>query len=180
MTDVELRPLTEQDLPWLWQQSDDPVAEWKRWDAPYLHVAEQREPLEAFVERWAGTLDSPHRRLIAVGHRPAGLVTRWEEPPAGGGWWELGIVIHDPGLWGRGVGTTALRQWTELTFVETDAEVLTLTTWSGNERMVRTGRRAGFSECGRVPRARLWAGRRWDSIRLARLRAGDDAGRLPD
>ncbi|GAA5532893.1 GNAT family protein [Deinococcus aluminii] len=45
-----------------------------------------------------------------------------------------------------------------------------LTTWSGNERMIRAARRASYRECGRVPEARLWDGKRWDSVRLAVLR----------
>ncbi|MFD1730081.1 GNAT family N-acetyltransferase [Deinococcus malanensis] len=81
------------------------------------------------------------------------------------GWWELGLLIFDPSLWDGGVGTLALRRWTDLTFRDTDAHVLTLTTWSGNERMIRAGQRAGWRECARLPQ-----GRRHDSVKLALLR----------
>lgn len=80
------------------------------------------------------------------------------------------MVIYDPEHWGGGLGKQALRLWTQATFAETDAHVLTLTTWSGNERMVRAAERCGYRECARVPEARLWQGRRWDSVRLAALR----------
>ena len=82
-------------------------------------------------------------------------------------------MIYDPAHWGGGLGREALRQWTNLTFAETDAHVLTLTTWSGNERMVRSAARVGYQECGRVPEARAWQGRRCDRVRLARLRVGE-------
>ncbi len=35
--------------------------------------------------------------------------------------------------------------------------------------MTRAAQRVGYRECGRVPEARLWAGRRWDSVRLGVL-----------
>ena len=97
-------------------------------------------------------------------------MSRYEEDPAGGDWWELGIVIHDPQHWGGGLGRGALRQWTQRTFNETNAHVITLTTWSGNQRMIRSAQRVGYRECARIPEARSWQGRRWDSVKLAVLR----------
>ncbi|WP_434061971.1 GNAT family N-acetyltransferase, partial [Escherichia coli] len=72
---------------------------------------------------------SGHRAVVTVDGRRAGFVSRFEEPPTGGGWWEVGIVVFRPTLWGRGVGRRALRLWTEATFATTDAQVVTLTTW---------------------------------------------------
>lgn len=95
-----------------------------------------------------------------------------EEAPAGGGWWELGVLIFDPRHWGGGLGTQALRLWTDATFAQTGAHVLTLTTWGGNERIIRAAARTGFHECARIPQARAWAGQRWDSVKLAQLRTG--------
>ena len=86
------------------------------------------------------------------------------------GWWELGISILDPAYWSGGLGTRALKLWTGATFRETPVHVLMLTTWSGNERMIRAAERVGYRECGRVPEARLWQGQRWDSVRLCVLR----------
>lgn len=48
-------------------------------------------------------------------------------------------------------GTRALRLWTAVTFADTGAHILTLTTWSGNARMLR-------------------AAQRHDSVKLAALR----------
>lgn len=113
---------------------------------------------------------NPNRQIIALDDKCIGMVTRSEEDPAGGGWWELGIVIYDPQHWGGGLGREALRQWTDRTFSETNAHVITLTTWSGNERMIRSAGRVGYRECARIPEAREWQGRRWDSVKLAFLR----------
>ncbi len=36
--------------------------------------------------------------------------------------------------------------------------------------MVRAAHRLGYRECARIPEAREWQGRRWDSVKLACLR----------
>jgi RimJ/RimL family protein N-acetyltransferase len=108
--------------------------------------------------------------VIELGGRAAGTVSRsWQAPPEGG-WLELGIVIFDPQWWGRGHGSEALREWTGLCFRETDAHVITLTTWSGNERMMRAALRVGYREAARIREARSWQDRRWDSVKFDLLR----------
>lgn len=180
MPDLTLRERHAEDLPLLhrWLHTElEP--EWQRWDAPYFHAARTPSPLSLpdFTARSLKEPLSPHRRIIALDGMCIGTVTRAEEAPAGAGWWELGILIYDPAHWGGGLGTRALTLWTDATFRETEAHVLTLTTWGGNERMIRAAARVGYRECGRVPEARTWGGRRWDSVRLARLRRGWETGR---
>lgn len=168
-----LRPRTLPDLPGLWSwlhgtQSD----EWRRWDAPYLHAAsdEPSVSLSDYVARALTDLSPEGLRVIEIGGRVCGMVTRSWEAPSEGGWLELGIVIFDPACWGRGLGTLALRQWTGLCLSETPAHVLSLTTWGGNARMIGSALRVGYRDCGRVREARLWEGRRYDSVRLDLLR----------
>ena len=69
-----------------------------------------------------------------------------------------------------GYGREALFQWTAATFQDTPAHVLTLTTWSGNLRMIRAAERVGYRECARIREARLWQGVRYDSVKLDLLR----------
>lgn len=159
---LTLRPQTAREALLLSLWLTDPAAEWRQWDAPYLLPAPD---VEVGDENQA-----PHERLIFVGEQAVGLVTRRPEVPSGGGWWELGILIYDPRHWGGGFGTRALLDWTALTFQETQAHVLTLTTWDGNARMIRAAERAGYRECARVREARLWRGVRFDSVRLDLLR----------
>lgn len=195
---VALRPVTDEDADFLWHWMQEvPDPEWRRWDAPYLHAAASSDaaPSRAAFEADHGRrVAAGTSRNVEVDGSPAGLVTRWEEAPAGSGWWELGILLFDPASWGRGAGTGALTQWIGATFAETDAHLVTLTTWAGNARMVAAARRVGCREVARIPEARPWDGRRWDSVRLAVLRrdweaasshaSDDDAlsfaeGRLP-
>ncbi|AZI43092.1 N-acetyltransferase [Deinococcus psychrotolerans] len=164
---LTLRPQTAREALLLSLWLTDPAAEWRQWDAPYLLPAPDAHREEAED----GEADqSHHERLIFVGEQAVGLVTRTPEAPSSGGWWELGILIYDPQHWGGGFGTRALRDWTALTFQETGAHVLTLSTWSGNARMVRAATRVGYAECARVREARLWQGKRYASVRLDLLR----------
>ncbi|ASN83385.1 GNAT family N-acetyltransferase [Deinococcus ficus] len=174
MPTLTLRPRQPDDLAVLWQWTRaTPSPEWQQWDGPYFTNKPSPIPFNDYVQEVQARPPQPHSRIIALDGQCIGQVTRSEEAPAGGGWWELGIVIYDPAHWGGGLGREALRQWTDTTFAETDAHVLTLTTWSGNERMIRAAERVGYRECGRVPEARAWQGQRWDSVRLARLRHGE-------
>lgn len=179
---LTLRSRRDDDLPTLWRwlhAESDP--EWKRWDAPYFHAAGGPSTLSLtdFTAREGGRAPDPHGRIIALDGACIGQVTRHEEAPEGGGWWDLGVLIFDPRHWGGGLGTQALRLWADATFVETGAHVLTLTTWGGNERMIRAAARTGFHECARIPQARAWAGQRWDSVKLAQLRTGWAGGQAP-
>ncbi|MDY6054960.1 GNAT family N-acetyltransferase [Micrococcus sp.] len=172
LPDVALRPVTEDDEPFLWHwMHGTPDPEWKRWDAPYFHAADGPAPDRSrFQTAHARRVASGNSRIVQVDRTPAGLVTRHEEDPTGSGWWELGILLFDPAVWGRGIGTRALDLWLEDTFAATDAHLVTLTTWSGNTRMTAAAHRAGFREVARIPEARRWEGRQWDSVRLAVLR----------
>ncbi|RJF72811.1 N-acetyltransferase [Deinococcus cavernae] len=171
MTKLALRPRQDADLPTLWRWvHGEENPEWMRWDGPYFASKPQPMSYEAYLEKAQTVAHSPDRQIIALNGECIGMVTRYEEAPAGGGWWELGIVIYDPQHWGGGLGREALRQWTARTFQETDAHVITLTTWSGNERLIRSAQSAGYHECARIPEARHWQGRRWDSVKLALLR----------
>lgn len=176
---VGLRPVAPEDEEFLWRwMHGTPDPEWKRWDGPYFHAADDGAPdRDAFAAAHARAVADPHRRVVTVDGEPVGLVTRYEEPPADDGWWELGILLFDPARWGRGIGRRALTAWTAATFIETAAHLITLTTWSGNERMVASAQRAGYTPVGRVPEARAWDGRRWDSVRLGLLRSDWEAAR---
>ena len=164
-----LRPQTAQDALQLAFWLTDPQAEWRQWDAPFMQ-GEGPTSQAADDSDIGGADEAPHERLIVLEDQAIGLVTRRPEAPSRGGWWEVGILIYDPRHWGGGLGTRALRTWTALTFAETGAHLLTLSTWSGNIRMLRAAGRVGYRECARVREARLWQGQRYDSVQMDLLR----------
>ncbi len=167
---IELRPVIEADLYFLWHWIHEATnPEWTLWDAPYFKKPKKKS-IQDFMAEDAEWFRDTDRRMVFVDGKPAGIVTRYEENPAGSGWWEVGIILYDPDRWGQGIGREALEMWVSMIFEKTDAHLVTLTTWSGNERMMRAAARIGFTECARIPEARVWNGRRWDSIRMAFLR----------
>lgn len=167
---VTIRGRRPRDLPVLQRWLADPDAEWRRWDAPYFHAAATTASLRTYVQQLSTTATRPDERVIDLDGECVGMVNRSEEEPTGGGWWDLGVLIYDPVHWGHGIGTRALALWVQATLDETDAHVLTFTTWGGNERMIRAARRLGFRESSRVREARLVNGERHDSVRLDLLR----------
>ena len=171
MPELTLRARLPRDVPilyrWLHVEKNP---EWQRWDGPYFAKQTAELSFDAYAGRAAAHPWDEGQQIIALDGICIGSVSRSEEDPAGGGWWELGIVIFDPVHWGGGLGTRALQLWTTRTLEQTPAHVLTLTTWSGNLRMICAAEKVGYRECARIPEARAWNGQRWDSVKLAVLR----------
>ena len=171
MPQLTLRARLSEDLPtlhrWLHAEKNP---EWQRWDGPYFAKTITELSLDAYTE-WAAAYPwDADQQIIALNDVCIGSIHRYEEDPAGGGWFELGLVIFDPVHWSGGLGRRALQLWKAQTFAETPAHVITLTTWSGNARMIRAAERVGYREYARIPEARAWNGQRWDSVKLAVLR----------
>jgi aminoglycoside 6'-N-acetyltransferase len=156
--EVVLRPLARDDLPLISRWLAEPhVARWWRdaggpsaVEAEYLPCITGDDPTEVFA--------------IEIGGRPVGLIQRYlisDNPdwaramaatplPVGGA---VGIdyLIGDPDLVGRGLGSTVIRTFTELTFLRyPEAGVVSAAVQQDNPASWRALERAGF--------ARLWAG----------------------
>ena len=94
---LTLRPRQDADLPTLWRWlHGEENPEWRQWDGPYFLDKPTNLSYEAYLQKVQSTEPSLDRQIIALNGECIGMVTRYEEDPAGGGWWELGIVIYDP------------------------------------------------------------------------------------
>lgn len=174
---VLLRHYQLDDLPeyreWL-----QPGQEWQLWDGPYNPVRTPDE-IDAGVERLRGRIEDGslreppiERAVVTLADRPdhqIGMVSwHWEAPESD--WRRIGVAVYDPGERGRGVGTEALRIWTDYMFENTDVVRLDFSTWSGNTRMLGVGHRLGFVEEARFREAREVRGVRYDSVVMGVLR----------
>ncbi|TSA87829.1 GNAT family N-acetyltransferase [Deinococcus detaillensis] len=179
LSGLTVRPRLPQDLPtlyrWLYAE---PNPEWQRWDGPYFSKQRSKLSFEAYAERADVNPWNEDQQIVALGSECIGFLSRFEEAPSGGGWYELGVVIFDPQHWSSGLGTRALSLWTAATFAEKPAHLITLSTWSGNARMIRAAERVGYRECARIPEARNWDGQRWDSVKLGMLRREFESAHL--
>lgn len=147
----------------------DSAALWREWDSPYIPPDQVDKVMRAHIAYVKKVPPSANERLVTVDETVVGMVNRDQEDEWSD-WWDLGIMIFNHHYWGKGVGTKALRLWIEDTFDQTHAHTLTLTTWSGNERLIRAAQRLGFHECMRIPEAHLIDNKRYDAMRYALLR----------
>jgi RimJ/RimL family protein N-acetyltransferase len=166
--DLVLRPITDQDLPVLWEwvyKEDSP--EWKKWDAPYYeHKAISFDQFLAEKDKWVNRED---RWAIVVNNEVVGTVGYyWEHKPSN--WLEMGIVIYDPRYWSGGYGTKTIRLWINHLFNTMPLVRIGFTTWSGNHRMVKVGEKLGMTMEARLRKCRYYNGEYYDSIRMGLLR----------
>ncbi len=153
--------------------------EWENWDAPW-----EKEDTDEQTQRSAWTRyylsvknstgDSFCRRMeIEWKGRHVGWVSaylidedhEWVGKVADGRnvYRAVGIDICEPDVWGRGVGTSALRAFVNYHFDDGVAEIYTQT-WSGNMRMIRCAEKLGFAECDRKIDKREVDGQKYDGL----------------
>ncbi|TCI36366.1 MULTISPECIES: GNAT family N-acetyltransferase [unclassified Exiguobacterium] len=163
-----IRPIEARDLGRLWELIYKEAApEWKRWDAPYFeHRAQSYDAYQEEADRHVGRDDM---WVVEVDGTVFGTVSYYYED-AGKEWLEVGIILHQSDRWNQGVGTRALKLWIDHLFNTLSTVRVGLTTWSGNERMVRVAEKIGMQLEGRMRRVRVVRGERYDSIRMGMLR----------
>ena len=166
--ELTIRPIVEEDLFRLWEliyKDDKP--EWKKWDAPYY--PHQSKPYEEFLltkDQWIG---DESFWVIEVNGIVRGIISYyWEHEPSK--WLEMGIVLHEAGSWGKGIGTRAMKLWINHLFSTMPLVRVGFTTWSGNERMIRVGEKLGMQMEARIRKVRYHEGVYYDSIRMGILR----------
>lgn len=170
---VKLKTITEEDLFPLWNLIygvEEP--EWKKWDAPYFPL--EHMEFDAFKERQMkrmneATEPTSWRLIQTKDGKTIGTVSYyWEHKPSN--WLEAGIVIYDPCFWNGGYGTEALRMWVNHLFSSLPLVRVGITTWSGNERMMKVAEKIGLQVEGRMRKCRYYNGEYYDSIRMGVLR----------
>ncbi|MEG9298587.1 GNAT family protein [Mangrovibacillus sp. Mu-81] len=167
---VTLRQIEEDDLEILWKYiHKEPSPQWKNWDAPYFE--HKQMSFEEYKQSFLNTVEktNDHQRIIEVQGNIIGTVSYyWEYEPTR--WLEAGIVIYDPGYWNGGYGTDALSQWIDHLFETKEIGRVGITTWSGNERMMKAAEKIGMKLEGRMRKCRYYNGVYYDSIRMGMIR----------
>lgn len=145
---ISMRAIRERDLATIWQIGfREEAPEWKNWDGPYFDDYEPYKSLAEFAKAQAQHFLRDDRYAIFLGDQLIGIVSRyWENEKTL--WLEIGIVIFQAQYWSSGYGTEALRLWIDKTFADFPRlEHIGLTTWSGNERMMRAALAAEALGC---------------------------------
>ncbi|WP_218056723.1 hypothetical protein [Actinomyces vulturis] len=105
-----LHPISKTDSEYLWHWLHEVKnAEWRRWDGPYFDDSLSHNSQTEFQQYEFPKFFTENKRMITHQKVPVGLVTRFEEEPQGGGWYEVGILIFDPRYWNQGIGQETRR-----------------------------------------------------------------------
>ncbi|WP_051343791.1 GNAT family N-acetyltransferase [Alicyclobacillus herbarius] len=171
--EITIRSIEDRDYVTLWQYIyGEPTPEWKKWDAPYFPL--EYQDFDSFCNELKQELsrddEVPSRCALEVYGKLIGTVSYYWEHRASN-WLEVGIVIYDPAYWSGGIGTRALRLWIGHLFESMPSlPRIGLTTWSGNQRMMRCAEKLGMKLEGRLRKCRYYQGQYYDSIRMGVLR----------
>lgn len=164
---IELKPFKEADLKIIWEigfREDFP--EWSKWNSPYFDEYLSYDSFEGFkASKVFKYLLSDACRGIFVEDEPIGMVSRyWENEMTR--WLEIGIIIYSSSKWSKGLGSIALNQWITTTFTDfTEIEHIGLTTWSGNQRMMRAAENIGMIQEACIRKVRYFEGIYYDSVK---------------
>lgn len=80
-------------------------------------------------------------------------------------WMEIGIVIFNEEYWGEGIGYIALEMWIDEIFNLNPKLIrIGLSTWSGNERMMKLAEKIGLKKEAVYRKARIVSNQYFDSI----------------
>ena len=92
---------------------------------------------------------------------------------------ELGILIGDKALWGKGYGREAMGVLCRYGFDVLNLNRIGLQVYEYNVRGIRCYERVGFRHEGRRRAARFWNGKYWDSLEMGLLESEWRSAREP-
>lgn len=169
---VYLKSIAASDVKDLWEVSYGPKADlkWMALNGPYFE--DPIIPWEDFSNGLGKNItDHPMIKMIMVRKRIVGLVTGHFEDGELKQWLDMGVLIYDEQLWGKGIGSIALAQWMDELFnLFPYLPHLGFTTWSGNPGMQKVGEKCGMQKEGVIRQVRYWQGEYYDSVKYGILR----------
>jgi len=148
--------------------SDSP--EWSKYNAPYFNEFKFID-LETFLLKNHHEYYLSERVLgIFFNNKPVGIVTYYWENFATR-LLEIGIIIYDNCIWSKGIGFTALSKWIKICFDKfPEIQHIGLTTWSGNQRMMKLAEKIGLICEARIRKVIYYNEVYYDSIKYGILR----------
>ena len=75
----------------------------------------------------------------------------------------IGITVGESSIWGKHLGTNALRAFIRY-YADHGCKEIYTQTWSGNVRMIHVAEKLGFQECNRVKEECEVDGQKYDSL----------------
>jgi RimJ/RimL family protein N-acetyltransferase len=170
---VTLRTATIADLEeiYYWKYVDETQAA-KKWNGPY--ILEKQMTKTEFLKEWANDEELfegvPSTLVMAVNDQFIGVVgAYWVDKNTN--WLETGIVTYNSDYWNGGYGSEAYSLWIDYLFENTTLHRIGMSTWSGNERMMRVADKLGMQLEAKIRDARMVDGKYYDAIKMGILRS---------
>ncbi|MBQ9458805.1 MAG: GNAT family N-acetyltransferase [Oscillospiraceae bacterium] len=148
--------------------------EWMRTDAPWeTEISSEEDERKSWNEYFKSVQGTPDDAVrwkyeLELDGRHIGWVSRYtyleyldnpDDIPA------VGIDIPESDVWGKGVGTEALRQYIEY-LRGRGVRSFYMQTWAGNLAILRVAKKLGFQEFSRKEGHRIVDGEAYDAITL--------------
>jgi len=174
---VTIRPPSIKDLEicYYWEY-EEKNQEFVKWNSPF-EANEETQTLNEFIDEWSGYEifpNVPGMLVIEADGQVIGEVDAdWVDKH--NNWIEIGIIIYNPKYWSSGYGTEAFSLFIDYMFINTPLHRIGISTWSGNMRMIKTAKRLGMIEEGRIRQTRMVDGKFYDAIRMGMLRSEWDS-----
>ncbi len=148
--------------------------EWLRCEAPWtVSSFNYQTDFNAIKHEIDHNLKSKVRNNLIIYKNdtdPIGFVNRyWRSKETN--WLRIGIRILDKNDWGKGYGFEAITIWVDYLFTElNNLKNIGMTTWSGNEALIRLAYSLGMIIEARHRKVRSFSGLEYDAIGFAVLR----------
>ncbi|ERK30487.1 GNAT family N-acetyltransferase [Clostridium intestinale] len=168
--DIKIRELKLEDLDdyLFWNH---PSQEFHKFNGPY-YGRDSEEELNKYIEELRKLLISGEKNVLRNKKIIANKITdeiigqvNWYWKSKETLWMEVGIVVFNNNYWGKGIGYKALKMWIDQVFEENPKLIrLGLSTWSGNERMIKLAEKLSLKKEAVYRKARIVDGFYYDSI----------------
>lgn len=172
---LKLRKIEKEDLP-EYKHWKLPNHKYHEFNGPYFRKATKKEVAQEIkamsAEFEKGNEDPlPNKMMITNEDKELLGEVNWYWKSEETNWLEIGVVIFDERNWGKGIGYQALKLWIEVMFKSKKEIVrIGLTTWSGNQGMIRLSEKLGMIKEAHYRKARIVKGKYYDSISYGILR----------
>ena len=174
MKEIILRKMEIADLD-VYFELNKPSRKYHEFNGPY-YKKDTEEDLLGRIERFKEVLlkGEERKRTMMIADKANNTLigeVSWYWKSEETNWMEIGIIIFNEDYWGYGIGYKALKKWVNKLFEEKkDIVRLGLTTWSGNERMMRLAEKLGLSCEATYRKARIVNDKYYDSVSYGILR----------
>ncbi|WP_117168019.1 GNAT family N-acetyltransferase [Paraliobacillus sediminis] len=169
---VVLKEASQEDIDTLyyWRYEEEEQSA-KKWNGPYIpeNFLTKNDYKLSWKNNTALYSGVPDTLVILVGDKLIGTVgAYWIDRNTN--WLETGIVIYDKNYWNGGYGYEAYKLWIDFLFKSTNLHRLGMSTWSGNDRMMKVAEKVGMQVEARIRDARIVDDTYYDAIKMGILR----------